>query len=307
MSEEALPMTKSKATQTEPQPAKPETHPKSDRTRLQNFRRMVSLANRVHILPDGERFFIRFSQAEILEHWILLAAFMVLALTGLLDMLASNEIPADIITLIFRNIDNVRSFHNMTAVVYALLALVHTVRVLSSWFIRSERALLVPTRRDFSDIGRTWKYLLSRNAPRPEAARFTIDQKLTYWAIFTFSAIMILTALAMWFQTVVMQLLPEAVLPIIRSLHSMIGMLAVVTLLPWHIYNTLLKEWNNSIFTGTMDEKTLRSNHPLEYREIMEAVDAFRKYKTGNTPTADQLQPVEKQEVAEDSSVQKKP
>jgi formate dehydrogenase gamma subunit len=307
MSEEALRMTKSKPTQTEPQPAAPDTHPKLDRIRVHNFRRMILLANRVHILPDGERLFVRFSQAEILEHWVLLGAFIVLALTGLLEMLANNEIPADIITLIFRNIDNVRSFHNMTAVVYAGLALVHIVRVLSRWFVKGDLALLIPTRRDFGDLGRTWKYLLSRNSPRPESARFTIDQKLTYWAIFAFSTIMILTALVMWYQTTVMLLLPEALLPFVRSLHSLIGVLAVATLLPWHIYNTLLKEWNSSIFTGTMDEKTLRRNHPLEYREIMEAVAAFQNYKTGNTTTVDALQSVEKQEAIEDRGSQKKP
>ena len=97
---------------------------------------------------------------------------------------------------------------------------------------------------------------------------------------------MILTALVQWFQASVLILLPDAFLPFVRSLHGFIGLLAVVTLLPWHIYNTVIKEWNNSIFTGVIDEKTIRRNHPLEYRQIIAALDTFQNFKTDITPTS---------------------
>jgi hypothetical protein len=88
----------------------------------------------------------------------------------------------------------------------------------------------------------------------------------------------------------------------VRSLHGLFGLLAIVTLVPWHIYNTVLKEWNNSIFTGIMDEKTILRNHPLEYRQILSAVEVFNQFKTENTTTApqhsvDKLQSIEEPPV----------
>ncbi len=274
----------------EPKPVPPNTFSESDRARARNIRKMITQANRIWLLPSGERLFVRFGQAEILEHWVLLISFLVLAFTGLLDMFALSNLPASLIAWIFHDIDGVRSIHNMAAWVYAALTLVHIVRVLGNWFVKGDSASLLPSPRDFKDIGGSLKYLLSRNAPRPESGRYTTDQKLTYWALAGFSAILLLTALVMWLQTPVMQFLPGAFLPIVRSLHGLIGLLAVVTLLPWHIYNTVVKEWNTSIFTGLIQEKTIRHNHPLEYRQIMAAFEAYQSFKTVNSQVAAQAE-----------------
>jgi len=36
------------------------------------------------MMADGSRRFVRFNQVEIMEHWILLIAFLVMGLTGLM-------------------------------------------------------------------------------------------------------------------------------------------------------------------------------------------------------------------------------
>ena len=146
MSEEALQKTESiPATSVELQPVAPKTYPVSDRIRAANFRRMINLVNRVRLLPGGERLFVRFSQAEIFEHWVILGAFTVLAITGLLEMFAQSRIPADLIALISRNIDNVHNLHNVAALVFTVIALVHVIRMLAKWYVKGDPVSLMPS------------------------------------------------------------------------------------------------------------------------------------------------------------------
>jgi hypothetical protein len=72
-------------------------------------------------------------------------------------------------------------------------------------------------------------------------------------------------------------------------LHELTGFLAVVTMLPWHLYHTVLKEWNPSIFTGLLDEKTIRRKHPLEYRQILAALDEYQTHINASPAGEDQL------------------
>ena len=259
-----------------PQAIQPETLSKSDQVRAKNFQQVIASAKRIRTLPGGERFFVRFNQLEILEHWILLINFSILAVTGLLEMFSNNRISADFITPVFRDLDNLRGLHNVAAIFYVTMAVIHAGHAVVGWFVKNEPPILMPGKQDWVDFIRTWKYLLSRSFPRPEFGRFTIDQKVTYWMVAGFSVLMLLTSLAQWFQTWVAQYLTEAILPISRSLHSLTGLLIVVTFLPWHIYHTVIKERNASIFSGVLNEKTIRHNHPIEYRQVIAAYDAYQ-------------------------------
>ena len=272
----------------QPTPAVPV---ESDRVRAKRFRQIVNLVNHVRTAPGGERLFTRFNQLEIIEHWLLMVNFFVLAVTGLLEMFAHNRISAGIITVVFDDIDKVRGIHNLAALFFTALAVEHAVRVVVKWFVKNEPPVLMPQRTDFRDFLSIWKYNLGRNIPRPEFARFNIDQKFTYWTVAIFSAVMLLTSMIMWFQIEVARWMPEAVLPM-RTLHELTGFLAVVTMLPWHLYHTVLKEWNPSIFTGSLDEKTIRRKHLLEYRQILAALDEYQTH-TNVSPAGDDQPGVE--------------
>ncbi len=261
----------------ESQPTPPQTILESELVRARKFRQLMKLANQVRTTPSGERLFLRFSQLEIIEHWLLMFNFLVLAFTGLLEMFAYNRLSAGIITMFFNDVDKVRGIHNLAALFFSALILEHAIRVVVKWFIKNEPPVLMPSRADFNDFLRIWKYNLGRNIPRPEFARFNIDQKFTYWTVAIFSVVMLLTSGIMWFQIELARWMPEAVLPMARTLHNLTGFLAVVTMLPWHLYHTVLKEWNPSIFTGFLDEKTIRRQHLMEYRQIMAALDEYQK------------------------------
>ena len=80
-------------------------------------------------------------------------------------------------------------------------------------------------------------------------------------------------------------------------LHRSFGLLAVVTLLPWHLYHTLLKERNFSIFRGVIDEPTIQREHPLELQQIDGALAAYQTYRKTQT-TAVKTAPVSEMQAA---------
>ena len=81
------------------------TNPESPATQPENFkaahaqkqaralhlRRTFALADRVRLMADGSRRFVRFKSVEIVEHWFLLIAFAILGFTGLLQLFARAE------------------------------------------------------------------------------------------------------------------------------------------------------------------------------------------------------------------------
>ena len=282
MSEKPVSMPDSNPPPTTPQP---ERARQSDRVRAMKYKQMLASVKRVRSMSSGGRIFLRFNQLDILEHWILLINFAILSVTGMLEIFSNNRISADFITPVFRNLDNLRGLHNVAALFYVGMVVFHLGYSGVKWFVKNEPPLLVPSKQDWADFLHTWKYLLRRSFPRPQFGRFTIDQKVTYWMVLSFSILMVITSLAQWFQTWVAQYMTDAILPISRSLHNLTGLLIIVTFLPWHIYHTVIKERNASIFTGVLDEKTIRHNHPLEYRQIMAAVDEFQAQSEADAAT----------------------
>ena len=92
---------------------------------------------------------------------------------------------------------------------------------------------------------------------------------------------MILTGLILWFPTFFTRLLPVSVIPLARGSpqHDRhCGGAAVVT---WHLYHTVFKERNGSIFTGMISEQAMKENHPLEYQRIIDAHEEVQTYAKG--------------------------
>ena len=83
------------------------------------------------------------------------------------------------------------------------------------------------------------------------------------------------------FLAVSLALIPVAVIPLARSIHSMTAYLAIAVVLTWHLYHTVFKERNNSIFTGLMSEQSMRQNHPLEHQRIIAAHEEIQTMRKG--------------------------
>jgi cytochrome b subunit of formate dehydrogenase len=116
-----------------------------------------------------------------------------------------------------------------------------------------------------------------------------MEEKLEYWALLWGTLLMIITGVIMWFPTLATSVLPGDVIPISRALHGWEAILAILAILTWHMYHTVIKEQNRSIFTGTMTEAEMQHGHPLEYRRILAAHQYLQKMASQKKTKEDNL------------------
>jgi cytochrome b subunit of formate dehydrogenase len=243
------------------------------------------LASQIRILPDGSRVFVRFNQAQRIEHQVLLVTFTLLAVTGLAQRYSELGSISFTINNLMGGIETVRTIHHLVAVLFIIEAAYHIWVVLFTWFVKKQRGSMWPEWRDVTDFVQMIKYNLNLSDMRPRFARFSFDEKIEYWALLWGTAVMILTGIAQWFPIQTTLLLPGEAVPVARSIHGWEAVLATLAILTWHLYHTIVKHRNLSIFTGTMTEEEMEEEHELEYRRILAADEYLEKRKAKKQET----------------------
>ncbi len=254
--------------------------------RARRARMIRSLAERVEVAPDGTRTFIRFSRNQRIEHQVLIGSMAALALTGLLQTF-SNLVVVGWIIKIFGSIETLRVIHHLAAVALGLLSFYHLEQILVTWIVKRERGGMWPSWQDMLNLIQMIKYNLNLVKERPEFDRFTIEEKLEYWAMLYGTPLMGVTGFMLWVPSIATTILPGEAIPVARALHAWEAILATLAIITWHGYNVLIKEKNKSIFTGTMTEEEMLHSHPLEHRRIMaayEMVSRAKQIKNGEQP-----------------------
>ena len=244
--------------------------------RLLRWRRVRALATRVQQLPDGSRLFVRFSRGQCLEHQILIVSFTTLALTGLLQRYSQFFWVGVVINLL-GGIDTMRVIHHLAAIVLIIQTIYHTFKILQQWFVERELGAMWPYWQDVRDLVHMIAYNLGRAKTRPEFDRYSVEEKVEYWALVWGTPLMIITGLVMWFPVAFTRFFPGDIVPVSTAIHSWEALLAALAIVIWHLYHTIIKEKNRSIFTGTMTEHEMQHGHPREYRRILAAFDYLQQ------------------------------
>lgn len=246
------------------------------KTRMRKLRELQLLAERVKIGPDGERTFIRFSTLQRAEHYLLIASFGSLVITGLLQTFSWISIIGWGIQVL-GGIDGIRAVHHLAAVILILQSVYHVVQILIMWVVKRKRGAMWPSLRDFTSLFQMIFYNMGLVKKKPEFDHFSIDEKLEYWAMLWGTPLMIFTGLIIWFPVIFTKYFPGVIIPISLTIHRWEAILAALAILTWHMYHTNIKEVNRSIFTGTMSEEEMQHGHLLEYKRIMAAYDFIQK------------------------------
>lgn len=270
--------------------------PAQKRDQALHLRQAIKLADRVRVMMDGSRWFVRFSQAEILEHWAALVVLFILGLSGFFLLFANFPPVAWLTNKVFSTRVNPSSIHDVAAFAWIFALLYHFGRILYVWVVQRRAGSMFPRSQDGSDLLQTIRYFLGRDQEQPKFDRFTIDEKIGYWALLWMSLVMGMTGLIQWFPTFFTQFLPGEIIPVANSIHIYTAVLMAVIVLIWHLYHTLLKERNLSIFSGLMSEHSMQENHALEYANIMAAYEEVQKLKQ------DAVTPIRDEKAAEPTS-----
>ena len=219
---------------------------------------------------------VRFGPRARIEHAFMILAFVLLSLTGLPQKFADAGWAQALVAL-FGGVDVMRTVHRVTG--FLMVALVAEHLIVAAWSVATRRCRpsMMVTRQDFHDAADTLRYYLGLREHEPRFDRYDYKQKFEYWGLVMGSAIMIVSGLILYFPVLTVSLLPGVVIPAAKVAHSNEAMLALLTIVTWHLYSANLNPEvfpiDKAIFTGRISRERMLREHPVEYERLLEAPD----------------------------------
>jgi cytochrome b subunit of formate dehydrogenase len=228
--------------------------------------------------------FRRFSPFDRILHFMLLASFMGLVLSGL--PLAFPSAPwAGTLMRLFGGFPVRGIIHRVFAVI--MTTAFAAVLVYIAYFLLFKRVpgqkgfwrklvgpdSLFPRVRDFRDLWAMLKWFVDKG-PRPEFDRWSYWEKFDFFAVFWGMVIIGTSGMIRWFPQFFTSFLPGWIVNVAVILHSDEALLAVGFIFTVHFFNNHLRPrnfpLNTVIFTGRLPHYQLREDHGLQYKRLEE-------------------------------------
>lgn len=213
----------------------------------------------------------RMSPLMRLQHAVLMATLLVLALTGFALMYHDTRL-AQVLIRLEGGVIHRGFIHRGAAMVLLGLVLYHAVFLLATAEGRKERLLLRLRRKDLDEFLQAIRFDLGRAEEYPRFGKYGYKEKFQYWGAAAGVVLIAATGLVLWWENVSMMVLPKFVLDLTLVIHGYQGLLAFVILFFWHLYVVHLHPsvfpMNRAWLTGKVDAEWLREEHPLEYERL---------------------------------------
>lgn len=219
-----------------------------------------------------ENKFLRFSISDRVEHWVQMASFATLGMTGLSQKFANSPISIWFIALL-GGIEVIRIIHRIASIGLMLGTVYHIGSSGYKYYVRRSRITMLPSLYDVKAAWGIFLYNLKIKKIKPQQGRFTFDEKFEYWAFVWGTLVMGLTGFVLWNPISTAKFLPGLAIPAAKAAHSGEALLAVLAIIVWHFYNVHLKHLNKSMFTGYLSEHEMLEEHTLELADIKAGID----------------------------------
>lgn len=209
----------------------------------------------------------RFSPVQRVEHIILLITFTGLALTGLPQTFAAQPWARALIGVL-GGVESVRIIHRFLATLLMAEVIFHGGVLSYKLFVLGYRATMIPGIRDIRDVLNWIAFNLGLRKDHPHLPRYNFGEKAEYLAVVWGTLIMVLTGFMMWNPVATARLVPGEVIPAARAAHGGEALLAVLSIITWHMYNVHFKRFNRSMFTGKLSREAMAEEHGEELNAI---------------------------------------
>lgn len=237
--------------------------------RIQRRNRQKGIAVAAHHHDDGRQV-VRFGRRARLEHLLVMITFILLLVTGLPQKFHDSGW-AIWTTQMLGGIDTMRLIHRVTGVVFTVLVVVHLAVALFSVLTGRVDMNIVPQKVDFRDAIQNLKYYIGLAPAPPKFGRYDYRQKFEYWGMVIGSAVMILSGLVLFFPILFAEYLPGQFIPAAKVAHTYEAMMALLTIIIWHMYGAHLNPdcfpADTSIFTGRISLARMQHEHALELEQ----------------------------------------
>lgn len=216
-------------------------------------------------------FIQRFTLRQRIEHVAVMLTFTLLSVTGLPQKFFETGWARFLISL-FGGVGGTRLVHRGAGIVFTLLVIWHFGSAFVDVLARKVKLTIVPTLKDFADAIGTLRYYLGMAPKQPTFDRFDYKQKFEYWGLVMGGIIMVASGFLLLYPIFFTQLLPGEIIPAAKMAHSNEGLMAVLTIVIWHMYSAHLNPdvfpIDRSIFTGKISRERMHHEHPLELARI---------------------------------------
>ncbi|MFQ6617741.1 MAG: cytochrome b/b6 domain-containing protein [Fidelibacterota bacterium] len=228
---------------------------------------------------DADKFIIRFSLNQRIQHWVLLISMLVLLLTGL-ALMFSNTWFGRFMIMIEGGIQTRGLIHRIAAIVLVGLSVYHIFYVMFTEEGHRELMALRPRLRDFRDFFQNLKYNFGMDDEPPKFYKYDFRQKFQYFGVWVGGIIMVVTGFILWFETQSLAIYPKWVIDIIAIIHGWEGVIIFFILLLLHLYNVHLNPdvfpMSRTWLTGKLSVDEMRNRHQLEYEKMSNAEEDKR-------------------------------
>ena len=209
----------------------------------------------------------RFTIYHRIEHWVFMASFSILGLTGLVQRYSENAFSTWFVTTL-GGLDNVRRVHHAAAFVMMLVTIYHIGAVIYRMYVLRVRPTMLPSMADIRAALDSVKYYVGFRKNPAQQGRYTFEEKAEYWAVVWGTIVMGITGFVMWNPIITTRVLSGEFVPAAKVAHGLEAVLAVVAIFLWHFYHVLVKTLNKSMFTGKLSGHQMVDEHPLELADI---------------------------------------
>ena len=209
----------------------------------------------------------RFNPLQRFEHILLLVSFTVLALTGLPQKFSAQPW-ADTMIAAMGGIETTRIIHRDAAFILLLVTIYHFIAVAYRVYVERVSMTMLPGWQDVKDALQTLGYNIGVYKVAAKMGRYTFGEKVEYWAVIWGTVLMAITGFMLWNPIATTAFLPGEFIPAAKAAHGGEAILAVLSILTWHLYNVHIKHFNKSMFTGEISRHEMVEEHPLELAQI---------------------------------------
>lgn len=218
-------------------------------------------------MSKGSERYARFDTGQRIEHGLLILSFTILSITGLPQKYPDTGWGEGMIWLM-GGIELTRLIHHTAAIVLILGSIYHLASMGYRLVVNRVQMSMLPGWKDVVDAVQSLGYNFGLVKEPPKMGRYTYGEKVEYWAVVWGTVIMILTGFVLWNPIATTRLLPGEWIPAAKAAHGGEALLAVLSIVTWHMYNVHVKHFNKSMFSGWLSRHEMEEEHPLELAAI---------------------------------------
>ena len=216
---------------------------------------------------ESKKTYLRFSISERVEHWIFIVSFIILGITGLVQRYSEYQISKWIVGAV-GGVENLRLIHHAAATITMLIVIYHIGALGYRIYVQRARMTMLPVVNDILSVYHAALYYIGIRKDPPQQGRYTFEEKVEYWAVVWGTVVMAATGFMMWNPIATAKIFPGQFIPAAKVAHGLEAVLAVLSILIWHMYQVFVRHFNKAMYTGKISEDVMLHDHPLELADI---------------------------------------